>query len=160
MPAKEGGGEVGEELVGGTRSERKTVVDSGTSLHQPDPPSQVQDSQTDHTLHSTPAPAASSLKYAVHTSPADVDTAANDSNAPAVAARKGASAHIGSGPTIGGTPCMRGGGGGGVKSTGELHSEDKENFVTRSIVERQEKQLQALQEKVRDTGTCSWGWEQ
>ena len=41
-----------------------------------------------------------------------------------------------------------------MKGLGESYSEDKENSVTRCIVERQEKQLQALQEKVR---VCPWG---
>lgn len=155
-----GGGEVAEGSAGrGVRSERTGVVDSGAALHRPDLPSlnPAQNYLTDPTPRSTPlATASSSLQYTVQSTPVDVGAdwkglgseAANSSSSAAAARRN--TSRVGSGLAVRGPSCVRDGGG-GAKSAGECPSEDKENSATRFIVERQEKQLQALQEKVRGT---------
>ena len=145
-----GGGGMGEGSGGG-RSAHTRVVDSDTSQRGPDLPSlsRTQDPLSTQTLCSTPSVAA------VGAGGQRLASKAFNSCASSTATGRG-TAHTGSGLPVSHTPLGGGRGGEGegeVKSVGELHSEDKENSATRCLVERQEKQLQALQEKVRG---CRW----
>ena len=147
-----GGGGMGEGSGVG-RSAHTRVVDSDASQRGPDLPSlsQAQDPLSAQTLCSTPSVAA------VGAGGQRLASKAFNSCASSTATGRG-TAHTGSGLPVSHTPLggERGRGGEGeeeVKSVGEFHSEDKENSATRCLVERQEKQLQALQEKVRG---CRW----
>lgn len=153
------GGRLGS---GGGKSAHIRVVDSDTSQCGPDLPSlsRAQVSLSAQTLCSSPSVAASTPHHkpaAVGAGGQRLASEAFDSCASSTATGRG-TAHTGSGLPVSHTPLGGGRGRGGEgegegKSVGEWHSEDKENSATRCIVERQEKQLQALQEKVRG---CHW----
>lgn len=148
MGVGSGGGGMGEGL-GGVRSAHTRVVDSDASQRGPDLPSlsRTQDPLLTQTLCSTPS------VTAVGAGGQRLASKAFNSCASSTATGRG-TAHTGSGLPVSHIPLGGGRGRGGegegeVKSVGEFHSEDKENSATRCLVERQEKQLQALQEKVR-----------
>lgn len=144
---------------GGGRSDYIRVVDGNTPQREPDLPllNPAQHSLTDQTLRSVPSapPGTPHPKSTVQASGGQkLVRAAFSTCAPSPAAGRG-TPHLGrSGLAARDTPRRGGGGRRDMKGLGESYSEDKENSVTRCIVERQEKQLQALQEKVRG---CPWG---
>lgn len=164
MEAGAGGGGLGVSLgrglgvgSGGGGSDYIRVVDGDTLQREPDPPllNPAQHSLTDQTLRSMPSapPGTPRPKSTVAASGGQkLVRAAFSTCAPSPAAGRGTPHSGRSGLATRDTP-RRGGGRRDMKGLGESYSEDKENSVTRCIVERQEKQLQALQEKVRG---CPW----
>ena len=133
----------------GEKSDQFVICDA--TQRGPDPPlNQVQAPLTDQVLRSSPAVAQSTPhpKPAAEQRSEERKLLSASFNSSASRPTRRGDARTVRGLAVRGTPREEDGGG-EVKGMGESHSEDKENSATRCIVERQEKQLQELQEKVR-----------
>ena len=132
------------------RSRMGTGEKSATQC-RPDPPlNQVQAPLTDQVLHSSPtvAPSTPHPKPAAEQHSEEWKLLSASFNSSASRPTRRGDARTVRGLAVRGTPGEEDGRG-EVKGVRESCSEDKENSATRCIVERQEKQLQELQEKVR-----------
>ena len=143
------GGRGGSRMGTGEKSDQFVICDA--TQRGPDLPlNQVQAPLTDQVQRSSPAVAPSTPhpKPAAEQRSEERKLLSASFNSSASRSTRRGDARIVRRLAVRGTPREEDGGG-EVKGVGESRSEDKENSVTRCIVERQEKQLQELQEKVR-----------
>ena len=143
------GGRGGSRMGTGEKSDQFVICDA--TQRGPDLPlNQVQAPLTDQVLRSSPAVAPSTPhpKPAAEQRSEERKLLSASFNSSASRSTRRGDARTVRGLAVRGTPREEDGGG-EVKGVGESRSEDKENSATRCIVERQEKQLQELQEKVR-----------
>ena len=143
------GGRGGSRMGTGEKSDQFVICDA--TQRGPDLPlNQVQAPLTDQVQRSSPAVAQSTPhpKPAAEQRSEERKLLSASFNSSASRSTRRGDARTVRGLAVRGTPREEDGGG-EVKGVGESRSEDKENSATRCIVERQEKQLQELQEKVR-----------
>lgn len=143
------GGRGGSRMGTGEKSDQFVICDA-TQCGPDLPLNQVQAPLTDQVLRSSPAVAPSTPhpKPAAEQRSEERKLLSASFNSSASRSTRRGDARTVRGLAVRGTPREEDGGG-EVKGVGESRSEDKENSATRCIVERQEKQLQELQEKVR-----------
>lgn len=144
------GGGGGSRMGKGEKSDHFVIFDA--TQRGPSPPlNQVQASLTDQVLHTSPTVAPSTphpRPAAEQRSTEERKLLSTSFNSSASRPTRRGDACTVRGLAVRGTPREKDGGG-EVKGVRESRSEDKENSATRCIVERQAKQLQELQAKVR-----------